>query len=102
MFRDEKGRARIFHGQNVVVKGSPYLPEMDEWDPQMSLTEEDVQQMVEWGVTIVRLGLLWEAVETAPGVYDYDYLASLEQVVNRLGDYGIYVMLDGHQDVFSR
>jgi hypothetical protein len=32
-FRDEAGRARIFHGTNVVVKGAPYLPTMDVFDP---------------------------------------------------------------------
>jgi hypothetical protein len=26
MFRDTEGRARIFHGTNVVVKGPPYIP----------------------------------------------------------------------------
>lgn len=38
-YRDEFGRARIFHGQNVVVKLPPYLPILDKFDPQMSLTE---------------------------------------------------------------
>ncbi len=28
-FRDSYGRARIFHGTNVVVKGAPYLPVQD-------------------------------------------------------------------------
>ena len=31
-FRDEKGRARIFHGQNVVVKLPPYIPDVDTFD----------------------------------------------------------------------
>ena len=68
----------------------------------MSLVDEDIDNMVRWGVTMVRLGVIWEAVETAPGVYDYKYLDELEKLVNNLGKRGIYTMLDSHQDLFSR
>jgi TctA family transporter len=32
-FRDEFNRARIFHGQNVVMKLPPYIPITDKFDP---------------------------------------------------------------------
>lgn len=38
-FRDSYGRARIFHGQNVVVKLPPYLPTDGAFDYQMSLND---------------------------------------------------------------
>jgi len=38
-FRDEYGRARIFHGQNVVVKLPNYLPTDGAFDYQMSINE---------------------------------------------------------------
>lgn len=41
-FRDELGRARIFHGFNVVVKASPYIPEQDHFDFDMSIVDEDI------------------------------------------------------------
>lgn len=65
-FRDEFGRARIYHGTNVVVKGHPYVPITDRFDAQMSLCDEDIQNMKQWGIHMVRLGVMWESVEIAP------------------------------------
>lgn len=41
-FRDEQGRARIFHGFNAVVKKSPYIPYEDHFDFDMSISDEDL------------------------------------------------------------
>lgn len=65
-FRDDFGRARIFHGTNVVVKGFPYIPIQDRFDPQMSVSDKDLQDMIDWGITMVRVGVMWESVEVAP------------------------------------
>jgi len=51
---------------------------------------------------LVRLGVMWEAVETAPDVYNTTYLNELKVLVAKLGTYGIYTMLDAHQDVLTR
>ena len=100
---DNSGRYSIFHGGNVVVKLPPYLPTTDKFDYQYSLnTPEDLETMVRLGFNSVRLGVIWEAVEKAPGVYDYDYLDKVEQIINTLGEHNIYTMVDAHQDVFSR
>ena len=37
-----------------------------------------------------------------PGIYDEDYLDYLYQVVKKAGEYGFYVFIDPHQDVWSR
>lgn len=42
MFRDTAGRARIFHGTNVVFKGPPYIPIQDKFDPHLSLSDKDL------------------------------------------------------------
>ena len=41
-FRDEQGRARIFHGFNAVVKKPDYLPIQDHFDFDMSISETDL------------------------------------------------------------
>lgn len=100
---DNNGRYSIFHGANVVVKLPPYLPTLDKFDPLNSLnTEEDFIAMKKLGFNSVRLGVIWESVETAPGVYDYEYLNKVEEIINKLGENGIYTLVDAHQDVFSR
>ena len=87
---DNSGRYSIFHGGNVVVKLPPYLPTLDDFDYQMSLnTPHDLETMKRLGFNSVRLGVIWESVEIAPGVYDYDYLEKIEKIINTLGKNGI-------------
>jgi len=45
---------------------------------------------------------MWEAVERSPGVYDDDYLDQVEVLINKMGEAGIYTLVDAHQDVFAR
>ncbi len=55
------------------------------------------------GFNAVRLMISWEGAEpTAKGIYDTDYLKSLRLAVEAANKAGIYVLLDMHQDMFSR
>jgi hypothetical protein len=56
-----------------------------------------------WGFNCIRLLTTWEAVEHAgPKVYDTAYLDYFAEICRRAGDYGLYVLVDFHQDVWSR
>jgi endoglycosylceramidase len=70
VIREESNRHIVFHGVNVVYKVPPYIPESDSYDSQTSLTDKDIDQLVDWGFNLVRLGVMWEAVETQRGVYN--------------------------------
>ena len=100
---DNEGRYSVFHGVNVIIKLPPYLPDLEKFDPMNSLnTEYDLKTMKKMGFNMVRLGVIWEAVERQPGVYDMEYLQKVEEIINTLGKNGIYTMVDAHQDAFSR
>ena len=101
-FYDEHGRTRIFHGVNVVYKLPPYIPSTDKFDPYLSLSIEDIGYMKKFGFNLVRFGVIWEAIEVSPNVYDNKLLDQIENLVNTLGKNGIYTMIDAHQDAFSR
>lgn len=45
---------------------------------------------------------MWEAVERTEGVYDTDYLQKIDGLITKLGEAGIYTLVDMHQDVFAR
>lgn len=45
---------------------------------------------------------MWESVETAPGVYNYAYLDAVDALITKIGTYGMSVIVDNHQDLFSR
>ena len=44
----------------------------------MSLNDKDIDDLVKWGFNVVRLGVIWEAVEVEPGVYNNTYLDKIE------------------------
>ena len=71
MFEDEANRSVLFHGVNIVYKVPPYLPTLTgAFDPELSLNKFDIDNLRKWGMNFVRLGVMWEAVETKPGLYD--------------------------------
>ena len=45
---------------------------------------------------------MWEAVETAAGVYNETYLSEIDSLIRKLGAKGIYTLVDAHQDVLTR
>ena len=51
---DGWGRERYFHGVNVVVKGPPWLPRTDVFDPRWSFVEKDMQTLQDLGLNAIR------------------------------------------------
>ena len=96
VIRDGDDRHVIFHGVNVVYKVAPYIPGTETFDATTSLDDEDIDNLVKWGFNFVRLGVMWEGVETADGVYNEKYLADVNALVNKLGEKGIYTLIDSH------
>ena len=87
---------------NVVYKVDPYIPDRDNFDSQLSLTDKELDDLVKWGFNFVRLGVMWEAVERSPGQYNMTYLDEVENLIDRLGQRGIYTLVDMHQDILAR
>lgn len=55
------------------------------------------------GFTLLRLNITWEAIEPeAEGIYDTAYIAYLQAVVRACGRHGMRVVIDSHQDAWSR
>jgi hypothetical protein len=65
--------------------------------------EQHFSRLHRWGFNCLRLLTTWEAIEHAgPGQYDVDYLDYYAEVARLAGDYGFYVLVDCHQDAWSR
>lgn len=102
VFVDSKtGRELVFHGTNVVVKGPPWLPRRDRFDPATSLVDKDFSYMRQVGINLIRLGVMWVAGEAERGQYNDTYFGAVRQIVEDAAAFGIYVLLDMHQDVLS-
>ena len=105
--KDDYGRYVQLHGVNV--SGSTKVPATT--DPvsyvgkPFSLEDADLyfDLLSDLGFNAIRLLVIWEAIEPeARGVYDEDYLDFIEGIVERADAHGIYVLMDMHQDIFSR
>lgn len=95
-FVDSDGRQILFHGVNAVYKVAPFIPTDAEFDPQNSINDQDISNLKSWGFNLMRLGVMWEAVEIAEGVYDYEYLQKIDDLVTKLGEAGIVTLIDAH------
>lgn len=92
---DADGRVLIVSGVNMVNKITPYTPAADDFG------DADGRFLADNGLSAVRVGVLWEALEPEPGVFNDGYLASIESTVNMLGSHGIVSLLDFHQDMYN-
>lgn len=64
---------------------------------------EHFSRLKKWGFNCLRLLTTWEAVEhKGPSEFDQEYLEYYKNICERAGDYGLYVFIDFHQDVWSR
>jgi endoglycosylceramidase len=122
--RDGFGRVLILHGVNAVYKLAPYEFTADPGEPN-SLTEQDASEMAALGFDVVRLGILWQGLEpgtlpaNSPQVcteglvgagsnsqYEpttlANYLSAVERTVQILASFGIYSLIDMHQDVYNQ
>ncbi|RPJ52402.1 MAG: hypothetical protein EHM21_00235, partial [Chloroflexi bacterium] len=119
-FQDPSGRTLILRGVNLSgsskvparPNGATHLIEgfFEHLDVSfvgrpfpLEEADEHYTRLRKWGLTTLRFLVTWEAVEHAgPGQYDQDYLDYLYEVVKKAGDYGFNVIIDPHQDVWSR
>ncbi|KAF9931267.1 hypothetical protein FBU30_010496 [Linnemannia zychae] len=65
--------------------------------------DEHLGRLRHWGFRMIRWVVTWEAVEHAgPGIYDQDFLDYTVKALLKAKEYGFRVMIDFHQDVWSR
>jgi hypothetical protein len=119
-FVDQHGRTLMLRGANVggsskvprVPDGATHLPgNLTDHRPvsfvdrpfPLAEADEHFERLCGWGLTVIRLVVTWEAVEHAgPGIHDQDYLDYLHGLAAKAGDHGISILIDPHQDMWSR
>jgi endoglycosylceramidase len=92
---DRKGRVVVLHGFNMVYKRPPYHP------LHAGFGKDDAKFLARNGFNTIRLGVIYAGVEPEPGEYDDAYLAKIAKTQRMLARYGIYSLVDFHQDMYN-
>ncbi|KAK3060815.1 hypothetical protein LTS18_007631, partial [Coniosporium uncinatum] len=120
VFRDSHNREVTIHGINVAADAKlPYNPDQPSHVAKGFLDGDNVSfvnrpfsvqdahthfaRLRRWGYNMIRYVYTWEALEAAgPGRYDEEFIDHTIAVLRVAKEYGFYVFMDPHQDVWSR
>ena len=84
----------FFDGDNVKFTGRPFPKE----DAHLHFS-----RLKRFGYNTIRYVFTWEAIEAAgPGIYDEEWVQHTIDILRIAKDYGFYIFMDPHQDVWSR
>jgi hypothetical protein len=103
--RDADGRIVLMRGVNARVEGVFDVTFDDgrmALEPIPPLTAEDCTRMRSIGFNHLRLPINWSGIEPVRGEYNESYLQAVDAAVNCAGDAGLYVIVDLHQDAYSK
>jgi len=117
-FKDAHGRYLFVHGVNVSGSskfprsftprpGGGFVPSYVGKPFPLEEADHNFRILRELGFNVIRLVMTWEAVQpedprNGGTRYDEAYLDYLEKIVAKANEYGIYCLMDMHQDLFSR
>jgi len=118
-FVDEKGRILLFKGCNfssdakitVLPDGATHNKESLNIDKisfvgrpcKIEEADQHFERMKSWGFNFLRFLITWEAIEPSkPDVYDIEYIEFIKKILKKAADYGFYIYIDPHQDIYSR
>lgn len=84
----------FFDGDNVNFHSRPFPRE----DADLHFS-----RLKRWGYNTIRYIFTWEAIEAAgPGIYDEEWIQHTIEILRSAKEYGFYIFMDPHQDVWSR
>jgi endoglycosylceramidase len=102
---DPRGREVTLRGVNARVPGVFDVTFDDGRLPLEAIPEfdaDDAARMAAFGFNLLRLPVNWSALEPVRGQYDRGYLDRIAEVVDACRASDVLVLLDFHQDAFSK
>ena len=97
---DTSNNEVLLRGVNITSLGE-YWQGNPDFPPTLPTTEEDLQEMASRGISVIRLIVHWSRIEPLRGQIDQSYLDEIDAMVQLAAQYGIYTVIDMHQDAYS-
>ncbi len=120
---DRDGRTVLLHGVNLVYKIAPYEVVVT-GSGRNVLSVDEAHRIAQLGFDVVRLGVIWKGLEpgtdpindpsickpgtprkSGPGQFNAttfaNYVNGLDSTIALLARFGIYSLIDMHQDVYN-
>lgn len=98
---DARDREVILRAVNYSALGDYYQGSPD-FPPVIPPRPGDMADMASLGLNGVRLLVHWSALEPERGDYSETYIARIREQIERAREHGLYVVLDMHQDAWSK
>jgi hypothetical protein len=116
-FHDTQGRFVLFRGTNLAScsKLPPYFPisplqsksiTSEELKEELKVVKPEIKRLKELGFNVVRLLVMWKAIEPTPNPnLDHllpegeNYLNLVKEIIDVFYSYGLFVIIDFHQDI---
>lgn len=87
-FIDSKGRERIFRGMSFADEGNiKTYPRI--YNPV--ITDDEMNEYKQNGFNLIRLAVVWDAIEHEMGRFNDEYINRIADILNRCEKFGIYV-----------
>lgn len=96
------------HGRQVQLRGTNLNHLADYFQPYAQLpttlpvTDDDWDSLVARGYNTIRLVTTWSAWQPERGRIDEAYAAQVREAVRTANEHGLYVVIDMHQDAWSK
>lgn len=97
---DVNGSTVLLHGINLIHKGKRRTDGTFNFYPNWP--DDLYRRFADMGLTVVRLGILWAALEPQPGQYNEDYFTFIRRQLDLANQAGQAVVLDMHQDLYAQ
>jgi hypothetical protein len=105
-FWDKEGARVRLKGINLSGASKTPNPQTDSYiNIPFSVEEADSHfcRLKELGFNAIRFLVTWDAIEQkGPRQYNEEYLDFVDRLLKKAGSYGFYIIIDMHQDLFSR
>ncbi len=96
------GRIVDAAGRQVTLHGVNYSGRHKQPPHTIGEGPEAFEPLAALGMNVIRLVMVWEAIEPEPGQIDDAYLDRLANLAGWAADAGLHVIVDMHQDIYSR